>query len=112
MAAGQRRLRQVDGLLGILVAQAAGRGREAPVAAAGKERRRDGLGAPFQQRENLRLLLPDDAGDARLHDAGLLAGDGFQRGAEELLVVEGDRRDRSEEHTSELQSLLRISYAV
>src|SRR3546814_3495733 len=27
-------------------------------------------------------------------------------------VAEGDRRTRSEEHTSELQSLMRISYAV
>src|SRR3546814_1796394 len=28
------------------------------------------------------------------------------------LIVEGDLRRRSEEHTSELQSLMRISYAV
>src|SRR3546814_3912349 len=27
-------------------------------------------------------------------------------------LVEGDRQERSEEHTSELQSLMRISYAV
>src|SRR3546814_9053756 len=29
-----------------------------------------------------------------------------------LRVIEGDALDRSEEHTSELQSLMRISYAV
>src|SRR3546814_5716462 len=33
-------------------------------------------------------------------------------GNDEILVVEGEVRNRSEEHTSELQSLMRISYAV
>src|SRR3546814_6929914 len=49
---------------------------------------------------------PDGAGGrVRVHPADILG----------LLGLAGlhiDRRDRSEEHTSELQSLMRISYAV
>src|SRR3546814_5128320 len=37
---------------------------------------------------------------------------GRWRGAIELHFIAGYQRDRSEEHTSELQSLMRISYAV
>src|SRR3546814_3859636 len=44
-------------------------------------------------------------------------GDGRRLRARRLRIFDatrrsGDRRDRSEEHTSELQSLMRISYAV
>src|SRR3546814_6141967 len=38
--------------------------------------------------------------------------DGFGRGELGAEPARGDRRHRSEEHTSELQSLMRISYAV
>src|SRR3546814_10172384 len=44
------------------------------------------------------------AGQRRQDDAGLAAAD--------LRGGDSARRDRSEEHTSELQSLMRISYAV
>src|SRR3546814_6662534 len=37
---------------------------------------------------------------------------GLRSGDEVLVVVTGDAVSRSEEHTSELQSLMRISYAV
>src|SRR3546814_6179938 len=49
-----------------------------------------------------------DTGDARLADGDPAAGDegGGRRSGQ------ADRRQRSEEHTSELQSLMRISYAV
>src|SRR3546814_3836008 len=40
---------------------------------------------------------------------GRIAQDGFQHGLE---VLRSGAADRSEEHTSELQSLMRISYAV
>src|SRR3546814_7593409 len=39
-------------------------------------------------------------------------GDDFAHQAERLHRVDGARRERSEEHTSELRSLMRISYAV
>src|SRR3546814_5713057 len=47
-----------------------------------------------------------EAGKARLERGETLGG---RFGPREFLAVE---RDRSEEHTSELQSLMRISYAV
>src|SRR3546814_8771625 len=55
-----------------------------------------------------RILAPQhDVGHlARLERAGLVGN------AHDLRGVEGDPLDRSEEHTSELQSLMRISYAV
>src|SRR3546814_3826637 len=66
-----------------------------------------------------------ETGVARLGDGGIEIGhaDHLEHGAEQLLVrplgdigdVDQRRREertRSEEHTSELQSLMRISYAV
>src|SRR3546814_7810904 len=44
----------------------------------------------------------------RMHIAGPSVSQGLPEDCEHLLVV----GDRSEEHTSELQSLMRISYAV
>src|SRR3546814_9395278 len=57
-----------------------------------------------------RLAAPEKAGDDSerdriMHVAGL---PGSHRSADRS----GVRKDRSEEHTSELQSLMRISYAV
>src|SRR3546814_2517145 len=49
-----------------------------------------------------------NAGRHVAHDAGL----GADLGAGRDLEVAGDAGLRSEEHTSELQSLMRISYAV
>src|SRR3546814_6958308 len=43
---------------------------------------------------------------------GARPGDAWHRGRELLAVARGETRRRSEEHTSELQSLMRISYAV
>src|SRR3546814_7921089 len=56
-------------------------------------------------------------GDALRHDEGHVGrrfGERFQRQRESLLELEAEGFiiDRSEEHTSELQSLMRISYAV
>src|SRR3546814_7182529 len=42
----------------------------------------------------------------------LLGGDLGKQHGEFVAADAGDRRRRSEEHTSELQSLMRISYAV
>src|SRR3546814_5814633 len=48
-----------------------------------------------------------------LHDPVILfRQEGFQDRRRDIGVVEGAERVRSEEHTSELQSLMRISYAV
>src|SRR3546814_8976894 len=57
-----------------------------------------GLGAAFEHRQQEGLVAFEVLGDLR-----------------ELVVVFGDvaqELERSEEHTSELQSLMRISYAV
>src|SRR3546814_9398353 len=56
-----------------------------------------------------------DSSVAQPGDDGLLAASGADRDAASLSVGTGRRdggRPRSEEHTSELQSLMRISYAV
>src|SRR3546814_10510787 len=52
---------------------------------------------------------------ARIHPAGAIGhrcGAGRQLGCRALAAVRRGADDRSEEHTSELQSLMRISYAV
>src|SRR3546814_5452875 len=79
-----------------------------------------------QEREGLRLVAPglhpveavlrDEVGRIALGDAAPLRRDDvgviiFALVVEYLPVVEADAL-RSEEHTSELQSLMRISYAV
>jgi hypothetical protein len=54
-----------------------------------------------QHRHDLRLLWDGDSGDARLEDAGLLAGDLVERAAQDLRVLEldgGDRRDLGDYH--------------
>src|SRR3546814_7742288 len=57
-------------------------------------------------------------GPQRLDDAGLDIDEGVRVDAGRRAIrlrkddVEGNRHDRSEEHKSELQSLMRISYAV
>src|SRR3546814_1345249 len=51
----------------------------------------------------------------RLHRTRMLELEVFADAADELSELEtmaSERHDRSEEHTSELQSLMRISYAV
>src|SRR3546814_2882707 len=50
--------------------------------------------------------------DADLYDVGALDGYICSQSAIETLLLMARHRDRSEEHTSELQSLMRISYAV
>src|SRR3546814_9418224 len=66
-----------------------------------------GVGAlqPFAEQAPDRLLV-DPVGAARHHQHGAAR----LAGAEDERL--GDLRHRSEEHTSELQSLMRISYAV
>src|SRR3546814_9785749 len=65
-------------------------------------------GHPREQRMAVINATPDEKGDD--------GGGGRARHAVEILVRAGNRRQhietRSEEHTSELQSLMRISYAV
>src|SRR3546814_8633484 len=64
-------------------------------------------------------LLHDERRAARLLDVTGLTPDGLRAGvgdhatlAAVMTFLEGHEPDRSEEHTSELQSLMRISYAV
>src|SRR3546814_3393234 len=45
-------------------------------------------------------------------DPAITTEDGRRAAAERLVAWYGDQAGRSEEHTSELQSLMRISYAV
>src|SRR3546814_2444730 len=65
-----------------------------------------------------RQLRHDQPGTARLHGRAPGAGGRYEAGigaeaGDEAPGVQPRRRDlRSEEHTSELQSLMRISYAV
>src|SRR3546814_10489889 len=74
--------------------------RSAPLAHAGRAYRcrRAGALAPRRERADVGLYLGPRTAPRRR-----ALGDVFRRGAE---------RRRSEEHTSELQSLMRISYAV
>src|SRR3546814_5545706 len=55
-----------------------------------------------------------DGDDRRLARRGReRAGQAASRGSEgPVILVVAEQKDRSEEHTSELQSLMRISYAV
>src|SRR3546814_4389982 len=55
------------------------------------------------------IVVHDLVGPAMLEDTAFLAE---VAGADILDLVKDDAADRSEEHTSELQSLMRISYAV
>src|SRR3546814_3623493 len=55
------------------------------------------------------LLQPDGGGDLRRRLCGARL---CRAGGSRDLWLAPARRDRSEEHTSELQSLMRISYAV
>src|SRR3546814_5499759 len=65
-------------------------------------------GAPARRR---RLLAEAEEGERRLQDDG--GGDGERRLHQHRRENVGqDVAQRSEEHTSELQSLMRISYAV
>ena len=60
------------------------------------ERRTDGLGAGDDDRFGFGRDVADDARDARLDDARLLAGDGRVGRSEVFLVVEADRRDHAD----------------
>src|SRR3546814_8498357 len=70
---------------------------------------RDMVGARFQKFR----LVGDDVQRhlvAEIPFAEIFAGE--HRAVDEHLVIGGGKAVRSEEHTSELQSLMRISYAV
>src|SRR3546814_3369167 len=77
----------------------------------GSRRHRFGLAVELEEdRAELRDPLPEP----RRGDRGSSIEDRFERGEVEFLharMIEHGA-DRSEEHTSELQSLMRISYAV
>src|SRR3546814_10298841 len=65
------------------------------------------------QRFDLRRITPDML---FAHFSSILQKEGVEAEAPAIWLIasaaEGSVRDRSEEHTSELQSLMRISYAV
>src|SRR3546814_2259206 len=71
------------------------------------------LGAPFR---HIELSLPDDrvlpesASSRQVHDVLREEFSGGEAGAASVVAL--GVGERSEEHTSELQSLMRISYAV
>src|SRR3546814_6622527 len=73
---------------------------------AGTRRRR----SPQRRRDRARLGCRK--GDRRACDRRHAAGSGRRDRAAPLSDRQGGVRTRSEEHTSELQSLMRISYAV
>src|SRR3546814_5032351 len=69
----------------------------------------DALNAPVGRL--VRLLMDVPMKDDRVVGGGF--PESWKERADQLLALPGDRRrHRSEEHTSELQSLMRISYAV
>src|SRR3546814_4032949 len=82
---------------------------------AGK-RLRTGIATPAEGMAELFVRLAADAGRDHTSPAGLviarLATFLAPQNAETWLVTAGLLADRSEEHTSELQSLMRTSYAV
>src|SRR3546814_3578790 len=72
----------------------------------------------FRSLLGLRLAGPEARAIVAVEgDAAAALAQPLQQGKEPLTALgvenpEGDGRERSEEHTSELQSLMRISYAV
>src|SRR3546814_9446815 len=73
------------------------------------------LGAPFR---HIELSLPDDrvlpesASSRQVHDVLREEFSGGEAGAASVVALGVGEPGRSEEHTSELQSLMRNSYAV
>src|SRR3546814_6588415 len=73
---------------------------------------------PFRRRQT--LCFPDALGAQLVHRqcrrehaaAGVRNMLQFERSLHDAIFATGAMQDRSEEHTSELQSLMRISYAV
>src|SRR3546814_10277563 len=78
---------------------------------AGRHRRalqRGGQEAPLPRHPGGAALVPQDPDPAGQRPEG----QGEEQGRREALVRRRERDGRSEEHTSELQSLMRNSYAV
>src|SRR3546814_8045227 len=72
-------------------------------------------GSTAQQLENFLQLHPhllDDLGAQRRFLLGALAFQALAGAADGVALLVQQAADRSEEHTSDLQSLMRISYAV
>ncbi len=67
------------------------------VAAKHMQRRADRFGARLDDAKRFLLLPRHDARHAGFENAGLLAGDGRERVAEEGDVIDGDGRDRGHE---------------
>src|SRR3546814_4141488 len=65
-------------------------------------------------RGNTLVSMRLDGSDRRTHlkITGVVAGSEYARDLMSTTLLSPDGRHRSEEHTSELQSLMRISYAV
>src|SRR3546814_7546285 len=76
-------------------------------------RRSSDLGTPARRTHHVRAAAVDGvAGDAFADPAGRRAGVAALGDGGAGAAGGADRAGRSEEHTSELQSLMRISYAV
>src|SRR3546814_9711613 len=71
---------------------------------------------PSHDADSTRALDPGDLADDRSHCAACRRDDhgfaGLGLADRQQPRISGEARHRSEEHTSELQSLMRISYAV
>src|SRR3546814_1467974 len=81
--------------------------RMGPTRHASENRRVPSRGFICRHKNQSCCAVIDTAGIGRSHRAVLLEGRAHSRN-----TIKGDAGARSEEHTSELQSLMRISYAV
>ncbi len=95
--AGQARARQVEQPVLVLEDKPAALGKGDPVAVAGEDRGGEPGGVRLDHLHHLRDLRCHHRRAAALDDARLLAGDLAERVAEELFVVERDRRDRRDQ---------------
>src|SRR3546814_1111359 len=86
--------------------------RDFTAAEAGEKSRRIGSGIP-QVRQGRGVVAFGEAASRSVGDQGMMVIDGRRQIEQRLQQpVDVGCRKRSEEHTSELQSLMRISYAV
>ena len=69
------------------------------------DRRADLTGTGDDDRFGFGRHITDDAGHARLEDAGLLSGDGGERRAKVFLVVESDGRDHADFRRTDIRGV-------
>ena len=97
VAAGQARRRQVDEAVLVLIDQAAALLARHPMLAGGLDRGAEPRGRVLDHAQRLARLRRDHRRHAALEDAGLLGGDRGERVAQEIDVVDRDRRDHGRE---------------